>query len=107
MDDQLLGLLEYEGVLCALVTTPDGLIVAAAGIEGDDAEVIGAAGSTLWSTVDAANEPSGSLDVGSASIHLLRGGELSLVVLSDPSVPHESIIPLMAGALDNVSGVFS
>jgi predicted regulator of Ras-like GTPase activity (Roadblock/LC7/MglB family) len=107
MDDQLLSLLEYEGVLSALVTTPDGLVVAAAGIAGDDAEILGAAGSTLWTTVDEANEPDGSMDVGSASIHLVRGGELSIVVLTEPSVAHEALTPLMVESLDAIAGAIA
>lgn len=106
MDDQLLSLLDYEGVLSALATTPDGLVVAAAGLNGDDAEVVGAAGTTLLNTVEHADEKGGSLDVGSAAVHLVRGQDISLVVLTESLVVHERLMPIMEEVLDTVTEAF-
>jgi predicted regulator of Ras-like GTPase activity (Roadblock/LC7/MglB family) len=107
MDDQLLALLEYDGVLTALAATPDGLVVGAAGLKGDDAEIVAAAGSTLLTSVYEAGASSGSLDVGSASVHLLRNHEVSLVVLAEAFAPHEALVPLMRETLDAVTSVFA
>jgi predicted regulator of Ras-like GTPase activity (Roadblock/LC7/MglB family) len=106
MDEQLVSLLDYEGVLSALATTPDGLVVGAAGLAGDDAEIVGAAGTTLLNTVEHAEEVSGSLDVGSAAVHLLRGNDVSLVLLTEAGVPHEELVPVMVVVLDLVVEAF-
>ena len=47
MENYLLDLLEYRDVLAVVATTADGLIVATAGLNGDDAEVLGRPG-RLW-----------------------------------------------------------
>lgn len=107
MDDQLLALLDYDGVLSALAATPDGLVVAAAGLRSDDAEIVGAAGSMLFSSADDAGRMSGTADIGSASIHLFRGAELSLVVLTEVSTPHDALGEVVGEALESASRMFA
>ena len=106
MDDQLISLLDYEGVLTALATTPDGLVIAAAGLGGDDAEILGAAGATLFSGDGSGSEDHGMVEVGDGAVHLLRGEEFSLVVLTDSNVPHEALVGLMQESLESVAGAF-
>jgi predicted regulator of Ras-like GTPase activity (Roadblock/LC7/MglB family) len=107
MDDQLLKLLDYDGVLGVLATTPDGLVVAAVGVEGDDAEIVGAAGSTIEPAAIASGSRSGSIEVSSASVHLLRGDDLSLVALTETFVPHDALAEVMQERLDAVAGIFA
>ncbi len=105
MDDELLGLLEYDGILSAVATTPDGLVVAAAGLSGDDAEILGAAGSMLF---DPSNgNGTDVLDVATGTLHVSRGDEVSIVVLSEASVPHVALEPLLESALGEFGGVFA
>lgn len=101
-----MSLLEYNGVLTALATTPDGLVIAAAGLSSDDAEVVGAAGATLFSVADSGNASHGVVDVGEGAMHVLRGEELSLVVLTEPDVPHDVLYELMEHSLSSVSSAF-
>jgi predicted regulator of Ras-like GTPase activity (Roadblock/LC7/MglB family) len=106
MDDQLISLLEYRGVLTALATTPDGLVIAAAGLGSDDAEVVGAAGATLFSSENNGDSTHGVIELDQGSMHVLRSEELSLVLLTEPDVPHEALVELMEESLSAVSGAF-
>jgi predicted regulator of Ras-like GTPase activity (Roadblock/LC7/MglB family) len=107
MDDQLLALLDYQGVLGAVGATRDGLVIGAAGLSGDDAEVVGAAGSTLWSSIEEAGEESGMMEVDGAAIHLVPGSDIAVVVLAESEVPHDALVPIMKEALEALTGVFS
>jgi predicted regulator of Ras-like GTPase activity (Roadblock/LC7/MglB family) len=107
MDADMLALLEFDGVLTALATTSDGLVVAGAGLTGDDAEIVGASGSSIASRLDANSESSAHIRVGSAGLHVLAGTELSLVVLTEPYVAHSDLVPEMESRLESVSLAFS
>jgi predicted regulator of Ras-like GTPase activity (Roadblock/LC7/MglB family) len=106
MDDELRGLLEYEGVLSALATSPDGLVVAAAGLSGDDAEILGAAGSMLVDSSVDSGDVSGWLDAGTGSVHLMRDTEVVLVLLTESTLPHDTLVPVMRESLNSLSAVF-
>jgi predicted regulator of Ras-like GTPase activity (Roadblock/LC7/MglB family) len=106
MDDALIALLDYKGVLTALATTPDGLVIAAAGLGGDDAEILGAAGATLISDQQFEESRYGSIDVEDGTIHVLRGDELSLVVLSEQQVPNDPLSAVMQTSFESVESAF-
>jgi predicted regulator of Ras-like GTPase activity (Roadblock/LC7/MglB family) len=99
MDEQLLALLEYRDVFGALVTTNDGLPVAAAGIQGEDTEVIAAAGTTLLRGLGREGERSLAVEIDGGQVHLLRGEDITLVVLTEPGVPHEALVEPMGEVL--------
>jgi hypothetical protein len=90
MDDQLLRLLEYRVVLGALVTTLDGLVVALAGVGPEDAEVLAAAAST-----QSDDEPRSSQVTRGGVLHVLRGIDMRLLILTEPAVPETEIDVLM------------
>jgi hypothetical protein len=90
MTDQLMTLLEYRVVLGALITTNDGLVVAHAGLSSEDADLIAAS-----SSVQPDGEPYSCDSTRGGTVHVLRGQDIRLVVLSEPSTPVESLMPLM------------
>jgi hypothetical protein len=77
-----MGLLEYRVILGALLTTPDGLLVASAGVDDADAELIAAttAGNdgelegppVYWETSGA-----------SGALRVLSGQEIRLILLTE------------------------
>jgi hypothetical protein len=94
MYDQLLRLLEYRVVLGALVTTLDGLVVASAGLGPDDAEMLAAAGSMQ------SNDQMRSSSVTRGGVlHVLRGADMRLLVLTEPAAPAVEVDVLMRHAL--------
>jgi predicted regulator of Ras-like GTPase activity (Roadblock/LC7/MglB family) len=107
MDDQLLGMLEYRGVLSALATTPDGLVIAAAGLTGDDAEILGAAGAMMFNSIADKDVDGGSVEVGSGAVHLMADSDIWLVVLTEVDVPHNLLVDMMRDSLENVSEVLA
>lgn len=104
MDDELIGLLEYDGVLGAVATSPDGLVVGAAGLTGDDAEILGAAGSLLFGPANGSGAD--MLNVGSGAVHVVRDDEVYLVVLAESSVPHDAVETVMIEALGSLAEAF-
>ncbi|HET9014485.1 MAG TPA: roadblock/LC7 domain-containing protein [Thermomicrobiaceae bacterium] len=102
MEDALLGLLEYREVLGAVVTTTDGLVIATAGVDGDDAEVAAAAGSALAKVLAHSQEREGQLAMRSGEIHLVMSDDLMLVTLTERDVPADRLRAVMQGALEQV-----
>jgi predicted regulator of Ras-like GTPase activity (Roadblock/LC7/MglB family) len=90
MTDQLMSLLEFRVVLGALITTIDGLVVAHAGLSPEDADLIAAS-----SSVQPDGEPYSSDTTRGGTVHVLRGHDIRLVILSERSTPRESLMPLM------------
>jgi hypothetical protein len=94
MYDQLLRLLEYRVVLGALVTSLDGLVVASAGVGPEDAEMLAAAASM---------QPNDQLRSSAVTrggvLHVLRGADIRLLVLTEPAAPAVEIDVLMRQAL--------
>lgn|GEM_PF-969380 len=105
MENYLLDLLEYRDVLAVVATTADGLIVATAGLNGDDAEVLAASGSALAQHVVQQGERYGSVTVQGGVLHLLVGDELMLVALTDPAAPGERLVDVMDGVLTRLAQV--
>ena len=94
MEQQLLGLLEYQDVLGALASTIDGLVVASVGFDSDDAETVAAAGSAVVS--DAGGEDAAlAIDLDGGSIFLTRGRELMLVVCAESGIPQDPLANVM------------
>jgi hypothetical protein len=46
------------------------------------------------------------MDVDGAAIHLVRGSDIAVVVLTEPEVPHDALLPIMREALEAFTGVF-
>lgn len=90
MSDVLMGMLEYRVVLGALVTTLDGLVVAHAGLSPDDAELLAAA-----SSAQPNDQPYSSDDTRGGTLHVLRGHDMRLVVLTDSATPQGPVTALM------------
>jgi predicted regulator of Ras-like GTPase activity (Roadblock/LC7/MglB family) len=103
MDQHLESLLNYEGVLGALATTRDGLVIAAVGLSGEDADIVAAAGSALLGTMDDEDSASGSMEIAGAAVHLVPGTEMSLVLLTEANVPREAVEEIMDETLSNVT----
>jgi predicted regulator of Ras-like GTPase activity (Roadblock/LC7/MglB family) len=106
MDNDMLSLLEFEGVLSAHATTSDGLVIAGAGLSGDDAEVVGAAGSSIAGSLVDAGESSTVVQVGSGALHVVANRDLCVVVLSEPTVNHFALLPHVEERLESVTLVF-
>jgi predicted regulator of Ras-like GTPase activity (Roadblock/LC7/MglB family) len=106
MDEQLLGVLNYEGVLGVVVTTLDGLVIAASGVDHADAEVVGAAGSSLV-RLPATDDESDvrSIEAAGGMLHVLPGNDLTLILLTESSIPSEAVRHPMEETLKRVSEV--
>lgn len=104
MEDYLLDLLQYREILAAVATTADGLIVAAAGLAGDDAEVVAASGSALAQLVSQGGERRGAVEVPGGELHLLVGDDLMLVALTEAAAPEECLGEVMDQALGRLAG---
>jgi hypothetical protein len=87
---RLLQLLEYRVVLGAVATTADGLVVAHAGVQVSDAEVLAAAASQ--------GELAGCLP-GSGAIRVYHGSDLALIVLLENEAPEDAIDAILAEQL--------
>jgi predicted regulator of Ras-like GTPase activity (Roadblock/LC7/MglB family) len=107
MDEHLLSLLNYEGILGAVATTRDGLVIAAAGLRGEDADVIAAAGSALMNTPDAGDGGGASIEVAGAAVHLLASNEVSLVLLTENDVARDDVIDMMDESLSSVAAALA
>lgn len=105
MENYLLELLDYRDVLAVVATTADGLIVATAGLNGDDAEVVAASGSALAQHVLQQGERHGSVSVPGGALHLLVGDELMLVALTESAAPAERLAEVMDGVLTRLAEV--
>lgn len=90
MQHILMDLLEYRVVLGAVVTTLDGLLIAHAGLSPDDAEVLSAA-----SSFQGDDEPYASSETRGGVLHVLRGRDMSLIILTESSAPHGPVELLM------------
>ncbi len=102
MEQVLLELLDYRDVLGAVATTTDGLVIAAVGVDDDDAEVVAAAGSALGKALADSREDEGDVAVRAGEIHVVIDRDLMLVTLTEPGAPGDRLRPVMRGALDRV-----
>lgn len=105
MENQLLELLEYRDVLGALTTSLDGLLVASVAVQIDDAELIAAS--------TASHEDQGGVtnywmtSSAHGALHVARGREMRLVVLSEPHAGQEALRDLMTGQLQSIEDAIS
>lgn len=101
MEKHLLELLEYRNVLGALTTSIDGLLVASVAVATDDAEVIAA--STANHEDQAGVDNSYWVTTSEhGTLHVARGREMRLIVLSEPDTDQESLRELMTGQLQSI-----
>ena len=90
MNERLLDMLEYRVVLGVLATSLDGLVVAHAGLGPDDAELLAAASAAQ------PNDDAYSFDTTRGGIlHVLRGHDIRLIVLTETGAPTQTIVDLM------------
>lgn len=101
MQEQLISLLEYRDVLTAVVSTHDGLVVSTAGLTGEAADIVAAAGAAL---IDARADDSGSMmiDVEGGRLHVSQGPELMLVVLTGTEISSDQIEPVLGELLEQI-----
>jgi len=97
MRDQLMEMLEYRVVLGAIVTTMDGLLITHAGLSPEDAEVLAAASSSQPDD----NQYSSDKTRG-GTLHVLRGNDMRLIVLTDSDAPRSAVTGLMSQRLANL-----
>lgn len=97
MRDQLMQMLEYRVVLGALVTTMDGLVITHAGLSPEDAEVLAAASSSQPDD----NQYSSDKTRG-GTLHVLRGNDMRLILLTDSEAPQSAVTGLMSQYLGDL-----
>jgi predicted regulator of Ras-like GTPase activity (Roadblock/LC7/MglB family) len=90
MQQILMDMLEYRVVLGAVVTTLDGLLIAHAGVRPEDAEVLSAASSS-----QSDDEPYSTSETHGGVLHVLRGRDMRLIVLTDIAAPQGAVTVLM------------
>ncbi|HUG14047.1 MAG TPA: roadblock/LC7 domain-containing protein [Thermomicrobiales bacterium] len=94
MNQLLMELLEYRVVLGALVTTMDGLVIAHAGLNPEDTELLAAASSS-----QTGDDLYVSANTRGGTMHVLRGQDMRLVVLTDSALPREPVVAMMSRQL--------
>lgn len=94
MEQELQSLLEYQDILGAVASTIDGLVVAAAGLESDDAETVAAAGSAVVSEAGG-DDAALAIELDGGSLFLTRGSELMLVVCAETGIPQDPLADVM------------
>jgi hypothetical protein len=94
----LLDLLEYRVVLGALITTLDGLLVASAAINVEDAELI-AASIAVREETEGQGSPYWEASSEHGALRVVSGADMRLIVLSESNVAAATIQPIMAGHL--------
>jgi predicted regulator of Ras-like GTPase activity (Roadblock/LC7/MglB family) len=102
MREQLMDLLEYRVVLGALVTTMDGLVITHAGLSPEDAEVLAAASSSQPD-----DHPYSSDRTGGGILHVLRGNDVRLILLTDSDAPQAAVTGLMSQHLGSLEDSLS
>ena len=105
MENQLLELLEYRDVLGALTTSLDGLLVASVAVQTDDAELIAASTASHEDHGAVSNYWMTSSEHG--ALHVARGREMRLIVLSKPGAGQEALRDLMTGQLQSIEDAIS
>lgn len=95
MQQLLMELLEYRVVLGALITTLDGLVIAHAGLNSEDTELLAAA-----STSQTGDDLYSSLETRGGTLHVLRGKDMRLVVLTELDTPRAPVAAVMRQQLE-------
>ena len=91
MNDDLVDLLDYQDVLAAVVATPDGLLVLSAGLDGEDADIVAAAGSVVAGALTTPERPFASVDTEGGRLHVAAGDMVLLMVLAEETAPSEAV----------------
>ncbi len=102
MRDQLMQMLEYRVVLGALVTTMDGLVITHAGLSPEDAEMLAAASSSQPDDNQYSSDKTGG-----GTLHVLRGNDVRLIVLTDSEAPRAAVTGLMSQHLGDLEASLS
>ncbi|HLT20203.1 MAG TPA: hypothetical protein VKZ96_12150 [Thermomicrobiales bacterium] len=101
VESRLLDLLEYRVILGAVITTPDGLLVASSAVDIGDAELLAA--TTAAREERESRDPeywAATSEFG--AIRVVNGEDMRLIVLTDPDIPEEQIRPLMVEHLRDI-----
>ena len=107
MENQLLELLEYRSVLGALTTSLDGLLVASVAVATEDAELIAASTAKHEDQGDIGDSNYWTTSSEHGALHVTRGREMRLIVLSEPGIDQDSIRELMTGQLQSIEDAIS
>lgn len=101
VESRLLDLLEYRVVLGAIITTPDGLLVANAAVNFDDAELIAA---TTAAREEREGQDPAYWEASSqyGALRVVNGEDMRLIVLTEPEVPEAVIRPIMVNQLSAI-----
>lgn len=95
--DQLMQMLEYRVVIGALVTTMDGLVITHAGLSPEDAEMLAAASSSQPDDNQYSSDKTGG-----GTLHVLRGNDMRLILLTDSDAPRAAVTGLMTHHLGDL-----
>lgn len=95
--DQLMQMLEYRVVIGALVTTMDGLVVTHAGLSPEDAEMLAAASSSQPDDNQYSSDTTGG-----GTLHVLRGNDMRLILLTDSDASQSAVTGLMSQHLGDL-----
>lgn len=95
--DQLMQMLEYRVVIGALVTTMDGLVITHAGLRPEDAEMLAAASSSQPDDNQYSSDKTGG-----GTLHVLRGNDMRLILLTDSEAPRSAVTGLMSRHLGDL-----
>jgi hypothetical protein len=98
VESRLLDLLEYRVVLGAIITTPDGLLVANSAVDLHDAELIAA---TTAAREEREQQDPDYWEAASAygALRVVNGQDMRLIILTEPDVTEHQVRPLMADHL--------
>lgn len=98
------GVLARPGVVGALVTTLDGLVMSAVAVAGEDAEAVGAVGSMLARTLREKGEQAGQLIVRGGQVCVAVGGTLAVVALVEDGFDSEPVLSALAVVVEAAEG---
>jgi hypothetical protein len=98
VESRLLDLLEYRVVLGAVITTPDGLLVASSAVGLHDAELIAA---TTAAREERERQDPGYWEAVSShgALRVVNGEDMRLIILTEPDVSEQQVRPLMTNHL--------
>ncbi len=101
VESRLLDLLEYRVILGAVITTPDGLLVASSAVAIPDAELI-AATTAAREERDKHDPDYWSATSTHGSIRVINGEDMRLIVLTEPGISEDQIRPVMVDHLNAI-----
>ena len=113
IDQILLDLLRYEEVLGAVAISREGLVLGNVGVDGEDADLVGALGASLAGAADRIARRLGAgtadditINTENGTVHLRTGGEFAVVLFSERCDTFRAG-ELVRGAVQQIDGVLT